>query len=359
MSSVRPWNAWSNAITAGRPVAARGDLHRVLDRFRARVHEQRPLLVRARRALRELLAHRDVALVGRDLEARVHEVARPARRSPSTTFGCACPTFTTAMPAPRSMRRLPSTSSTIGALRIGHEDGQRRADRRQGWRVRGAPRVLSNAGPGISVMSSTLLFHRSSVAGQPTRPRPTAAQARLGGGPPPSTRRCYCRSSPYEPRGFALSLHEDLAASPDVATAFADALAQQLGNDTAFTVGPPTTSLAMRCPTMRNTRSHSPSRSAITTRSTTKAWQPTAAVKARSCSFLRTRSSSGSNAPPTSLCSRPQHRRSTRPSPRWARWPLCRPKPTRPSKPISKPSRTSTAMSSSTRSSKTSSPSAG
>jgi flagellar motor switch protein FliN/FliY len=40
-----------------------------------------------------------------------------------------------------------------------------------------------------------------------------------------------------------LSLHEDLAASPDVATAFAAALAQQLGEDTTFTVGPPTTSL--------------------------------------------------------------------------------------------------------------------
>ena len=40
-----------------------------------------------------------------------------------------------------------------------------------------------------------------------------------------------------------MSLQEDLAASPDVATAFADVLAQQLGDDTAFTVGPPTTSL--------------------------------------------------------------------------------------------------------------------
>ncbi len=40
-----------------------------------------------------------------------------------------------------------------------------------------------------------------------------------------------------------MSLHEDLAASPDVATAFADALAQQLGEETAFTVGAPTTSL--------------------------------------------------------------------------------------------------------------------
>ena len=111
-SSVRPWNAWSNAITAGRPVAARAI-------FTAFSTASAPEFTSNERfscvpgvRCRELFAHRDVALVRRHLEARVEERAACSAIA-ATTAGCAWPTLTTAMPAPRSIRRLPSTSSTI------------------------------------------------------------------------------------------------------------------------------------------------------------------------------------------------------------------------------------------------------
>jgi hypothetical protein len=50
-----------------------GDLDRVLDGLRARVEQRRLLRVVTRSELRQLLAHVDVTVVGRDHEARVRE----------------------------------------------------------------------------------------------------------------------------------------------------------------------------------------------------------------------------------------------------------------------------------------------
>ena len=82
------------------------DLHRVLHRFGAGVEQGRALLVVARGEPVQLLAHRHVALVGRDHEAGVGE-APTCSRTPATTSGAALPTLTTAIPEPRSISELP------------------------------------------------------------------------------------------------------------------------------------------------------------------------------------------------------------------------------------------------------------
>ena len=75
-SSVRPWNAWSNATTAGRPVAARA----IFTAFSTASAPEFTSIDRFSpghgRAGVQLLAHRDVALVRRHLEARVQERGR-------------------------------------------------------------------------------------------------------------------------------------------------------------------------------------------------------------------------------------------------------------------------------------------
>ena len=72
-SSVRPWNAPSNAITAG-PLRVRArELDRVLDRLRAGVEERRLRRPGDRRPLEQPLGERDVELVRHDREVGVGE----------------------------------------------------------------------------------------------------------------------------------------------------------------------------------------------------------------------------------------------------------------------------------------------
>ena len=88
------------------------DLHGVLDGFGAGVEQRAPLLVVTGGELGERLADRDVLLVGRDHEAGVGEV-RDLLLDPATTAGARCRRVVTAMPEPKSMRWLPSTSTRI------------------------------------------------------------------------------------------------------------------------------------------------------------------------------------------------------------------------------------------------------
>ena len=94
----------------------------------------------------------------------------------STTAGCAWPTFTTAMPAPRSISRLPSTSSTMPPCarwtKIGRvvptPAGTARVRRSHSARERG---------PGISVTSLRfcfILIYPSAVASMAPTPRRAA-----------------------------------------------------------------------------------------------------------------------------------------------------------------------------------------
>ena len=70
-SSVRPWNAPSKAITAGRRVYEARELDRVLDRLGAGVEEGRLGGAGERRALEQPLGERDVDLVRDDREVGV------------------------------------------------------------------------------------------------------------------------------------------------------------------------------------------------------------------------------------------------------------------------------------------------
>ena len=71
VSSVRPWNARSNAITAGRPVAARAILTAFSTRLGARVQQHALVLAAAGIELGQPPADLDVGLVHADHEALV------------------------------------------------------------------------------------------------------------------------------------------------------------------------------------------------------------------------------------------------------------------------------------------------
>ena len=79
------------------------NLDRVLDRLGAGAEEDRFLGRLARRQLVELLRERDVAFVGRDLEAGVHEAVELARDALPSLCGCTWPVLSTAMPLAKSM----------------------------------------------------------------------------------------------------------------------------------------------------------------------------------------------------------------------------------------------------------------
>ncbi len=123
----------------------------ILHRLRAAVDEEGPLLVRPGRDPIEPLGQLDVRLVGGDREADVGEPVEllPHRRDHAR---CRCPVFTTPMPPPKSMKRLPSasvrTAPSACTIAIGVTAGTPRGT---AWarRARSA-RLL---GPGISVRS--------------------------------------------------------------------------------------------------------------------------------------------------------------------------------------------------------------
>ena len=108
---------WSKTITpAGRPVAAR-DLDRVLDRLRARVDEQRALLVAAAgRELREPPADLDVRLVHPDHEALV-QVAVDLFVDRGTAAGRPWPVFWQPSPPAKSMYSRPSIQTRAPSAR--------------------------------------------------------------------------------------------------------------------------------------------------------------------------------------------------------------------------------------------------
>ena len=123
------------------------DLDRVLDGLRARVHEHRTLLVVAGRTGRELLAHRDVALVGRDLEAGVDEVGGLLRdRVDDRRVRVADVHHCDA----RAEIDQPVAVDVLDdpALRALHEHGQRRADAGGNRVLCDAPTARAIAGPG-------------------------------------------------------------------------------------------------------------------------------------------------------------------------------------------------------------------
>ena len=95
-------------VAAGRHA---GDLDGVLDRLGAGVEERGLLGVLARGQLGELLADVDVAVVRRDHEAGVGEGGDLLLHPATRRTGAALPTETTAMPEPRSISELPSTST--------------------------------------------------------------------------------------------------------------------------------------------------------------------------------------------------------------------------------------------------------
>ena len=97
---------------AAAPGGVAGHLDRVLDGLGAGVHEEGALLVVAGGQLVEPLAHLDVPEVRRDLEAGVGE-GLDLLGTAAATRGALLPTLVTEIPDARSIRRLPSTSSTI------------------------------------------------------------------------------------------------------------------------------------------------------------------------------------------------------------------------------------------------------
>ncbi len=111
-SSVRPWNAWSNAITAGRPVAARAI-------FTAFSTASAPEFTSIDRFSNDpgvnafSASHTSTYPAYGVTWKQVCRKCAACDATASTTAGCACPTLLTAMPAPRSISRLPSTSSTM------------------------------------------------------------------------------------------------------------------------------------------------------------------------------------------------------------------------------------------------------
>ena len=72
-SSVRPWKAPSNAITASLPVCRRSELDGVLDRLRPGVEERAPDVAGDRRDRAQALRELDVTLVRHHGVVRVEE----------------------------------------------------------------------------------------------------------------------------------------------------------------------------------------------------------------------------------------------------------------------------------------------
>ena len=164
VSSERPWKAWSNTTTAGRPVAARAYLTAFSTRLAAGVEQRGALLVVAGGEPVQRLGDLDVGLVGRGEEAGVGVLRELGGRRGRRPRGAALPTVVTAMPLPRSMNELPSTSTTHAAAGGGGVDAGAAG---QSGRERGLAAVGQFDANGVPVISVTIRRTCSS-SGPPT-----------------------------------------------------------------------------------------------------------------------------------------------------------------------------------------------
>src|SRR6185503_12819214 len=110
--SVRPWNAWSNATIAGRPVAFRA----ILTAFSTASAPALANMVLAGPSIGASAFNRSASSMYGSLAVTWKQVCvsrSTCRCTAATTSGAAWPTFRTEIPVARSISRLPSTSSTI------------------------------------------------------------------------------------------------------------------------------------------------------------------------------------------------------------------------------------------------------
>src|SRR5262249_12601724 len=135
------------------------DLDRVLYRLRARVHEQRPLHVRARRALVQRLADFEVARIRRDLEAGVQESVR-LLGDRFDDCGVTVAHIDDGNTGTQIDEPVAVDVFDDRALGVGDEDRQRRADRGR-YRPRAALPQLTRLRTGYRGAHATALFHRS------------------------------------------------------------------------------------------------------------------------------------------------------------------------------------------------------
>ena len=122
-------------------------------------------------------------------------------RTASTTRGAALPIVVTAMPEPRSMKRLPSTSSTIPPPARAANTGMVFPTPRE---TAAARRLVSSsdAGPGISVTRWRLCSTAGTSAAYPRRAPATSPRKHWpGGGGPGPTAGTHSSSGPNTGRG--------------------------------------------------------------------------------------------------------------------------------------------------------------
>ena len=134
----------------GAPGRPPGDLDGVLDGLGPGVHQHRPLLVgrpasRAR-APSQTATYSSYGLIMKHVCVKSAACAATA----AVTSGALAPTDVTAMPDPRSMSTLPSTSSMTAPAGPGHVDRQGRGDAGRDRRRRGARRGRPSAARGSS-----------------------------------------------------------------------------------------------------------------------------------------------------------------------------------------------------------------
>src|SRR5436190_7328551 len=180
--NVLPWKAWSNATTAARSVAFRA----ILTAFSTASTPELANIVFTGPSIGTSALSRSASSMYGSFAVTWKQVcvsSSSCRWAAATTSGAVCPTFRTEMPVARSIRRLPSTSSTIApdarAVTIGWmlaTPGGMAAARRSN-----RARLL---GPGTSVTSLRscgMSMDTVCRSGRPESPRsPRAGCRRLG-----------------------------------------------------------------------------------------------------------------------------------------------------------------------------------
>ena len=169
VSSVRPWNAWSNVTIALRPVWYRAIFTAFSTASAPEFANMVFLAWLARRERVQPLGELDVGLVGRHVEARVR-VELGLTRDRLDHLGCACGRRSGRRCRSRSRSsRLPSTSSTIAPEARAVDDGMDRARHPAGRPDRRRANHSIDRGPGI--VGDELAFlrdvHRTSLGDGP------------------------------------------------------------------------------------------------------------------------------------------------------------------------------------------------
>src|SRR4051794_18424046 len=150
-SSVRPWNAWSNATTADRPVAFRA----ILTAFSTASAPAFANMVLAGPSIGASSFRRSASSMYGSFAVTWKHVcvsSSACRWTAATTSGAAWPTLSTEMPVAKSIKRLPSTSSTIAPEARAVTTGWRFATP-TGTAVARRANHSVLLGPGISVTS--------------------------------------------------------------------------------------------------------------------------------------------------------------------------------------------------------------